>query len=157
MAVDPLVVREHRVRDLAETLDAQQQARTVGRVALDQPPLGGVQLAAAEQDVVGQRLLADVVQQAGGVRDRLLVLAQPGRARELARVVGDGRGVPGGARVAQRERLEQQPDHPLVADVELVLAAQRPPRRARGPRSSERSSSWQTPSASTNRPTTPVP
>ena len=124
MAVDALVVREHRVGDLAEALDAEQQARAVGRMALDQTPLGRVQFAAAQQDVIGQRLLPDVVQQPRRVRDRLLVLGQAGRARELARVVGDGGRVAGGARVAQRERLQQQPDHPLVADVELVLAAQ---------------------------------
>ena len=55
--------------------------------------------------------------------DGLLVLAQARRARELARVVGDGGGVAGGGRVAQRQRLQQQADHPLVADVELVRAA----------------------------------
>src|ERR687897_984048 len=31
-----------------------------------------------------------------------------------------GRGVVGGGGVAQRERLQQQPEHALVADVELV-------------------------------------
>ena len=80
----------------------------------------GCSSAAADQDVVGQRLLAEVVQQAGGVDDRLLALGQPGRAGELVRVVGDRGGVAGGARVAQRERLQQQPEHALVADVELV-------------------------------------
>ena len=78
---------------------------------------------AAEQQVVGQRLLADVVQQAGGVHDRLLALVQPGGAGELDRVVGDGGGVAGGGRVAQRERLQQQPEHALVADVQLVAPA----------------------------------
>ena len=81
-------------------------------MALEQPALRRVQLGAAEQDVVGQRLLADVVQQPGRVHDRLLALAQPGGARELARVVGDGRGVAGGARVAQRERLSSGPSIP---------------------------------------------
>ena len=47
---------------------------------------------------------------------------QAGGARELVRVVGDGGGVAGGGRVAQGERLEQQSDHPLMADVELVGA-----------------------------------
>ena len=55
--------------------------------------------------------------------DGLCVLAEPGRGRQLAAVVGDGGGVPGGGRVAQRERLQQQPDHALVPHVELVLAA----------------------------------
>ena len=35
----------------------------------------------------------------------------------------DGGGVAGGGRVAQGQRLQQQADHPLVADVELVGAA----------------------------------
>ena len=123
MAVDPLVVGEHRVGDLAEPLHAQQQPRAVGGMALDQPPLGGVQLAAPEQDVVRQRLLPDVVEQPGGVHDRLFALGQAGRAGQLVRVVGDGGGVAGGGRVAQGERLQQEADHPLVADVELVGAA----------------------------------
>ena len=119
-AVDALVVGEHGGRDLAHALDAQQQPRAVGGMALDQPPLGRVQLAAADQDVIGQRLLAEVVHQAGGVDDRLLALGQARRAGELVRVVGDRGGVARGARIAQRERLQQQPEHPLVADVELV-------------------------------------
>ena len=45
---------------------------------------------------------------------------RPGGAGELVRVVGDRGGVAGGARVAQRQRLQQQPEHALVADVELV-------------------------------------
>ena len=52
--------------------------------------------------------------------DRLLALGQAGRARELVRVVGDGGRMARGTWVAQRERLQQQPEHPLVADVELV-------------------------------------
>ena len=48
---------------------------------------------------------------------------QPGRAGQLVRVVGDRGGVAGGAGIAQRERLEQQAEHALVADVELVRAA----------------------------------
>ncbi len=122
VAVDPLVVGEDGVGDLAEPLDAQQEPRAVGGMALDQPPLGGVQLAAPEQDVVGQRLLADVMQQAGRVDDGLLALGQARRARELVGVVGDGGGVARGGRVAQRQRLQQQTDHALVADVELVGA-----------------------------------
>ena len=73
--------------------------------------------------MVGQRLLADVVQQAGGVHDRALAVRQPGDPRQLVRVARDGGGMTGGARVAQRQRLEQQREHPLVADVELVVAA----------------------------------
>ena len=124
MAVDPLVVCEHRARHLAQALNAQQQPRAVGRMPLHQAPLGRVQLAAAEEDVVRQRLLADVVHKARGVRDGLLVLGEAGGGGQLARVVGDGGRMPRGARVAQRERLEKQADHPLVADVELVLAPQ---------------------------------
>ena len=123
LAVDPLVVGEHGRGHLAHALDAQQQARAVGRVALDQPQLGRVELAAADQDVIGQRLLAQVVQQAGGVDDRLLALGQPGRAGELVRVVGDRGGVAGVAGITQRERLQQQAEHALVAHVELVRAA----------------------------------
>ena len=97
LAVDALVVGEHGRGDLAHALDAQQQPGAVGGMALDQPPLGGMQLAAADQDVVGERLLAEVVQQAGGVDDRLLALGQPGGAGQLVRVVGDRGGVAGGA------------------------------------------------------------
>jgi hypothetical protein len=63
------------------------------------------------------------VQQAGRVHHGLLAGAQPGRARELVRVVRDRRGVAGGVGVAQRQRLQQQPEHPFVADVQLVRAA----------------------------------
>ena len=45
LAVDALVVGEHGRRDLAQALDAQQQARAVGGVALQQPPLLRVQRA----------------------------------------------------------------------------------------------------------------
>ena len=110
-------------RDLAHPLDAQQQPRAVRGMALDQRRSAGMQLAAADQDVIGQRLLAEVVQQPRGVNDRLLALRQPGRARELVRVVRDGRRVARRARVAQRERLQQQPEHSFVAHVELVGAA----------------------------------
>ena len=41
LAVGPLVVGEHGGGDLAEPLDAQQQPRAVGRVALEQPALLG--------------------------------------------------------------------------------------------------------------------
>ena len=91
-------------------------------MALDQAPLGEVQLAAPEQDVVGQRLLADVVQQARRMRDRLLALGESGGLGELMRVVRHRRCVAGGGRVAQRQRLEQEADHALVPDVELVGA-----------------------------------
>ena len=101
-----------------------------------------MELAAADQDVVGQRLLAEVVHQAGGVDDRLLALGEPGGAGELVRVVGDGGGVARGARVAQRERLEQQPEHALVADVELIGLALDLLASASGPPSSARSSNW---------------
>ena len=123
LAVDALVVGEHGGRDLAQALDAQEQARAVGGMALEQVAVAVLQWRAPEQQVVGQRLLADVVQQAGGVHDRLLALVQPGGAGELVRVVGDGGGVAGGGGIAQRERLQQQPEHALVADVELVGAA----------------------------------
>jgi hypothetical protein len=123
LAVDALVVGEHRGGDLAEARHAQQQARPVGGVALEQVPLLRLQRRAADEHVVGQRLLADVVQQAGRVDDGLLAVVQPRGAGELVRVVRDGGGVVRGAGVAQRERLQQQPEHPLVADVELVAVA----------------------------------
>ena len=48
---------------------------------------------------------------------------RPAARASSMRVVRDGGGVAGGARVAQRQRLQQQAEHALVADVELVAAA----------------------------------
>ena len=77
-------------------------------MALDQAALGRVQLGAADQDVIGQRLLAEVVQQSRGVHDRLLTLRKPGRPGEFMCVMSDGGGMPRRTGIAQRKRLEQQ-------------------------------------------------
>ena len=72
-AVDALVVVEDRVGDRAVAVERADERRAVLRVAADHGPvLVGQDLGV--QDPVGQRELADVVQQAGGMDDFLLVL-----------------------------------------------------------------------------------
>ena len=141
LAVDPLVVGEHGRGHLAHPLDAQQQARAVGGVALDQPQLGRMELAAADQDVIGQRLLAQVVQQAGGVDDRLLALGQPGRAGELVRVVGDRGGVAGGLGSRSASVSSSRPSMPSWRTSSWFVRRSISSECA-WPSSSARSSSW---------------
>ena len=63
---------------------------------------------AALHHAVGQREPADVVQQAGGVGELLLLLAHPDARAAMSREKrGDGGGVARGARVALVERAQQ--------------------------------------------------
>ena len=68
-------------------------------------------LGRGQQDLVGERELADVVQQPGRMREVGFVVAEPHRERQLAAVAGDGGGVAGGHAVAQRERLDHRRQH----------------------------------------------
>ena len=73
-AVDVLVVVEDRVRDRPVAVQAPHERRAVLRVAADhRPVLVGEHLGV--EDPVGQRELADVVQQAGRVDEVLVGLA----------------------------------------------------------------------------------
>ena len=81
-------------------------------VELHDLPLLVGQLAVGDEDRVGEDELADVVEQAGGVDQVLLALREPKQPRHLARVAGDGGGVPCGHRVAHRQRLEDRADEP---------------------------------------------
>ena len=66
-----------------------------------------LQLAAALHDAVGQRELADVVQQPGSVRELLLAARHPELLGEVARERGDRGAVARGARVALVERADE--------------------------------------------------
>ena len=91
-AVDVLVVVEDRVGDRPVAVEAPDERRAVLRVAADhRPVLVGEDLGV--EDAVGQRELADVVQQPGGVDEVLLGLAAADLLRQRARVARDRGGV----------------------------------------------------------------
>ena len=109
-AVDVLVVVEDRVGDRAIAVEPADERRPVLRVAADhRPVLVGQDLRV--QDAVGQRELADVVQQARRVDEILLGLVETELGGKLLRVAGDGGRVACGHPIAQREGLDERRQH----------------------------------------------
>ena len=76
-AVPALVVAEHDVGHRPVAVDAAHDPRPVRGVAADDLPLLLAQRLGGEQDRVGERELADVVEQPGGVRELLLRGGRP--------------------------------------------------------------------------------
>ena len=109
-AVDVLVVVEDRIGDRAVAVEPADERRPVLRMAADHGPvLIGQDLGV--EDAVGQRELADVVQQARGVNEILLGLVAAQRGGELPRVASDGGRVARGHAIAQCERLDERRQH----------------------------------------------
>ncbi len=136
-AVDVLVVVEDRVRHRAIAVEAPHERSALLRVAAHyRPVLVGEDLGV--QDAVGERELADVVQQPGGVREVLIGLVESHLARQRTGVAGDGGGVASGHAVSQRKRLHERHEHAELhrgeahrARLQLLGAVLRAQQRAR--------------------------
>src|SRR6478736_3125481 len=85
-AVGTLVVGEDDVANRLVAVDLRDDPRPLVGVLADLHPIGLGQLHVSLQDAVGEDELADVVEQAGGVRELLLLLGCSGRRRDLPRV-----------------------------------------------------------------------
>ena len=122
LAVPALVVAEDDLRHRRVGLHARDDAGALLRVAAHDLPVLLGQRRGREQDRVGERELADVVQQPGRVDEVLLVARAAVRLGERAGVARDGGGVAGGHAVAHRERVDHARQHPELQRRELLRA-----------------------------------
>ncbi len=136
-AVDVLVVVEDRIGDRAVAVEPADERRPVLRMAADhRPVLVGEDLGV--EDAVGQRELADVVQQPRRVDEILFGLVEAQLDGKLPRVARDGGRVACGHPIAQRERLHERGQHAELqrgevdrARLQLVCAILRAQQRDR--------------------------
>ena len=110
-AVDALVVGADDVRHRPVDAEVAQELGADLGMAAYAAPVGLLEHAAALHDAVGERELADVVQQSGRVRELLLARRQAELPGEVAREGGDRGAVARGARVALVERADQPAEH----------------------------------------------
>ena len=143
LPVDALVVGEDDVADRPVALDLRDDPRALVGVHPDDVPVVVGELRVALQDAVREDELADVVQQAGGVDEVLLLLREAGRDRDLARVARDGGAVASGHAVPQVERAQQRREHPDLEGRELLRArVSCLPRRSSSSARRSETSSW---------------
>ena len=122
LAVPALVVAEDDLRHRRVGLHPRDDAGAVLRVAADDLPVLLGQRRGGEQDRVGERELADVVQQPGGVDEVLLRARAAVRLGERPRVARDGGRVAGGHAVAHRQRVDHARERPELQRGELLGA-----------------------------------
>ena len=101
-------------------VDLGDDARALVRVPLDLLPVLLGQVAARLQHVVRQDELADVVEQAGGVHQLLVLRREAAARRQLTRVARDRGAVARGHPVAEVERAEQRAEQRDLEPGELL-------------------------------------
>ena len=126
VAVPALVVVAHDELGLAEEVDVAQDLPADDRVALHQRALGLVERLGLEEDRVGDRDLADVVQQEAELDLRVVGQRQRRRARDLQAVGGDALGVLARVGVARLDGVGERAHGRDVGRAQLLRRARAP-------------------------------
>src|SRR5262249_53539892 len=117
-----LVVMAHDELALAEEVDVAQDLRADHRVLGDQRVLLFGELGGLEEDRVGNRDLADVVQQEAELDLRRLLEREPDGPRELHSVGRDALGMLPGIRIARLDGIRESPNGRSVGPPQLLRA-----------------------------------